>query len=214
MRLYTFLHSPNPLKVRLALAELEIAYEAFEVHLFKDEHRGDEFTVVNPHRKVPVLDDGGFILRESNAILSYLGRTYGQRSTGGLWPGDPREEAHAMQWLFFESVHLAMQCGTVWWTDVVAPAIGKPGAHEEVVKDAAYELERSLDLLEGHLRTPYLLGDALTLPDCSVGVAVAMLQHTRLDKAERWPRVANYRNRIRHRPTWVAARGDAIHVFG
>ncbi|HSN97336.1 MAG TPA: glutathione S-transferase N-terminal domain-containing protein, partial [Candidatus Nanopelagicales bacterium] len=96
MRLYTFVHSPNPLKVRLALAELGIEYEAVEVDVFRGEQQSEAFAVLAPHRKVPVLEDGLFVIRESNAILAHLGRT---RATP-RWPNVATSEAMALEWLF------------------------------------------------------------------------------------------------------------------
>jgi glutathione S-transferase len=208
VRLYTFLHSPNPLKVRLALAELALPYEAVEVNLFKGEHRADAFAKVNPHQKVPVLDDGQVLLPESNAILSYLGKTRG----GALWPADVAGEANALRWLFLEAGHISPHAGKIWWSDVVAPAMGRPGADKATVADAVEEIERALHFLDKHLAAqPFLLGDDLSLVDCSVGVSVAMLRKTRLDDAARWPSLHAYRERLRARPSWSASCGDAIH---
>lgn len=211
VKLYTFLHSPNPLKVRLALLELGVRFEPVEINLFKGEHRGEAYRRVNAHGKVPVLEDGPLKLRESNAILAYLGR----RAPSSLWPVELAAEARAMQWLFFESAHLQPHAGTVWWTDIVSPAIGRPGASEPVIADAVTELERSLNLLEQELaERAWLLGDAFSLADIAVGVALAMLVRTRLDRPDRWPRVSAYRDALRARPSWTEARGDAIHRFG
>lgn len=210
MRLYTFVHSPNPLKVRLALAELGVSYEAVEVNLFRGEHRSDAFTRVNPHRKVPVLVDGDLVLRESNAILFHLGRSRG----GAFWPMDRGAQGRVMQWLFFESAHMTMHCGTMWWTDFVAPAVSLKGADEGLVNEATRELERSLDLLEKELTgKSFLLGETMTIADCSVGVAVATLKKTRLDQVNRWPNVIAYRERLRSRPSWSEAKGEGIHVL-
>lgn len=206
LRLWSFQHSPNPLKVRLALAELDVAYETIEVNLFRREHRKPEYVQINPHRKVPVLEDEGEKLWESNAILTYLGKTRGRWLSGAI------DEAHLLRWMFFESMHLAQQCGTLWWAEVVAPHFGMPGTDATVIDEAVEELERSLGVLEDHFATHrFLRGDELTLADCSVGVAVAMLRRTRLDDASRFPRVIAYRERIRERPSWAAAAGDAIH---
>jgi glutathione S-transferase len=191
--------------VRLALAELGAEYETIEVNLFKGEHRKPEFAAINPHRKVPVLEDDGERIFESNAILVYLGKTRGK------WPTRPADEARALRWMFFESMHMAMQCGTIWWADVIKPAIGRGGAEPPVVQEAVEELERSLALLDEHFRDrPFLMGDDLTLADCSVGVALAALRTTRLD-TDRFPNVLAYRERLRARPSWAAAHGDAIH---
>lgn len=55
-----------------------------------------EFRRMNPNGKVPVIDDDGFVLWESNAILGYL-------AEGTPWlPAEPKVRAKVMQWLFFE----------------------------------------------------------------------------------------------------------------
>ncbi|EYF03425.1 glutathione S-transferase family protein [Chondromyces apiculatus] len=207
MRLYTFVHSPNPLKVRLAMAEMQMEYEAVEVNVFRGEHQTEAFARVNPQRKVPVLQDGALTLRESNAILVYLGRT---RDTP-RWPNVATSEALAMQWLFFESGSMSSWCSTLWWNDVVAPRLGRPGMGEGVAEQAAREISRSLDLLDGHLADrQFLLGDALSLADCSVGVAAMMLRGTRVDEPGRWPHVSAYRDAIRRRASWDEAQGEGI----
>jgi glutathione S-transferase len=210
MRLYTFVHSPNPLKVRIALAELGVQVEEVQVNLFRGEHRQPEFRALNPHGKVPVLVDGDLVLPESNAILSYLGSTRG----GGLWPKDAAGVARALRWLFFDAFSLGNQAGAIWWADRVSKLVGRPAADEAVLKDATEDLERALDVLEVALDgRDYLLGD-FSLADCAVGVSTQVLAGTRLDEAERWPRVRGYRQRFVARPSFAMAKGAAIHEIG
>lgn len=211
MKLHSFRHSPNPLKVRLALAELGLPFETQEIDLFKGQHRSEEFGKLNPHHKVPVWQEEGLTLRESNAILVHLGRTRHSE----LWPLESRWEAIAMQWLFFESCSLAASCGAVWWADVVCKATGRQGGPDAVIDHAVEELDRSLGVLDQHLaERDYVLGKSFCLVDCSIGVAVAMLRATRVDCPDRWPHVTAYRERVRARDSWAAAGGDGIHVFG
>ena len=96
MKLYNVTHSGNSYKVRLLLAQLGIAYEIVEVDIMKGESRIPEFLKINPNGRTPVLDDNGFLLAESNAILAYLGR-----GTKFL-PEDRQGWARVFQWLFFE----------------------------------------------------------------------------------------------------------------
>jgi glutathione S-transferase len=210
MKLYNFRHSPNPLKIRLALAELDLPCEIEEIDLFKGEHRSEEFRELNPHQKVPVWQEEGLTLRESNAILVHLGRTRHSE----LWPIESRWEALAMQWLFFESCSLSPYCGALWWNDVVCKATGRKGSEQAVLDNAVEELERSLGVLEQHLSDrAFMLGKFPSLVDCSIGVAVAMLRATRMDSSDRWPNVVAYRERIRARDSWKTAGGDGIHTF-
>jgi len=83
------------------------------VHL--DYRRGDQLTpqylALNPNKKMPTLEDDGFILWESNAILFYMAAKH---SETGLWPADLRGQADVVRWLAWESAHWdAESCGMV-----------------------------------------------------------------------------------------------------
>lgn len=212
MRLYSFAPSPNPLKARLALAELGVPHEVTEVNLLKGEQRTDEFKAVNPMSQVPVLVDGALTLRESNAIVAYLGREYGMSKK--LWPSEPRKESEALQWLFFESSQLAPRAGSFWWSDVVAPKVGRDPMPAAVLEFHREAIARPLDQLDAHLeRHLYVLGHDFSLVDCSIGAALSMLKGTRLDEPKRWPNLASYREKIWKRESWKSADGAAIHRF-
>jgi glutathione S-transferase len=96
MKLYNVAYSGNSYKVRLLLAQLRIPCEIIEVDILKGESRTPEFLKINPNGRTPVLDDNGFVLAESNAILAYLAR-----GTKFL-PEDRQRWARVFQWLFFE----------------------------------------------------------------------------------------------------------------
>jgi glutathione S-transferase len=72
MRLYNVAYSGNSYKVRLLLAQVGIPCEIVEVDILKGESRTPEFLKINPNGRTPVLDDNGFVLTESNAILASL----------------------------------------------------------------------------------------------------------------------------------------------
>jgi glutathione S-transferase len=96
MRLYNVAYSGNSYKVRLLLAHLGIACEIVEVDILKGESRTPEFLKINPNGRTPVLDDNGFVLAESNAILAYLAR-----GTKFL-PDERKPFGLIFQWMFFE----------------------------------------------------------------------------------------------------------------
>jgi glutathione S-transferase len=96
VKLYNVAYSGNSYKVRLLLAQLGLDCEIVEVDILKGESRRPEFLRINPNGRTPVLDDNGFVLAESNAILAYLAR--GTR----FLPDDRQRSALIFQWLFFE----------------------------------------------------------------------------------------------------------------
>src|SRR5690348_3654559 len=70
--LYSMQRSGNCYKVRLALAQLGIAYRLVEVDILKGDSRTPEFLAKNPNGRVPLLEVApGRYLPESNAILWY-----------------------------------------------------------------------------------------------------------------------------------------------
>jgi len=96
MKLYNVTYSGNSYKVRLLLAQLGITCEIVEVDILKGESRTNDFLMINPNGRTPVLDDNGFVLAESNAILAYLAR-----GTKFL-PDDRKKFGLVFQWMFFE----------------------------------------------------------------------------------------------------------------
>jgi glutathione S-transferase len=96
MKLFNVAYSGNSYKVRLLLAHLGISCEIIEVDILKGESRTAEFLKINPNGRTPVLDDNGFVLAESNAILAYLAR-----GTKFL-PDDQKKFGLVFQWMFFE----------------------------------------------------------------------------------------------------------------
>lgn len=72
LKLHIHPGSQNSQKV-IAIAEhLQIPHEKVVVDLFKGEQQSPEFLAKNPAGAVPLLEDEGFFLRESNAIAQYL----------------------------------------------------------------------------------------------------------------------------------------------
>src|SRR4051794_23191815 len=90
----------------IALEEIGQPYEEKQILLAKGEQKTAEYQKVNPRGKVPALGiDGGRILTENTAILTYLARRFPKKK---LLPSDPLEEARCisqMAW-FSNTVHI------------------------------------------------------------------------------------------------------------
>jgi glutathione S-transferase len=96
IKLYTFPLSGHAHRVQLALSLLNVPVELIEVDLRQGAHKRPEFFALNPFGQVPVLDDHGTVIADSNAILVYLARTYGNND----WlPNDAVGEAAVQRWL-------------------------------------------------------------------------------------------------------------------
>ncbi len=100
MKLYDAAVSGNAYKVRLMLALLGRDYETVSINLPAKEQKTAEYLAVNPLGQVPALDDDGYVIRDSQAILAYLARKYG----GEDWlPSDADGLGEVMQWLSFSA---------------------------------------------------------------------------------------------------------------
>lgn len=98
-RLYQFGDSPCCMKVRMALEAKGLAWEEEFVESWKFDHLGPEFLAINPDGTVPVLEDNGAIVTQSNVILEYIEDAYPERS---LRPADPVKAALMRKWMGLE----------------------------------------------------------------------------------------------------------------
>ena len=89
-RLYTFWRSSAAYRVRIALALKGIAHEQVATHLGRGEQGGAEYSARNPQALVPALQEDGFVLGQSLAIIEYLDETH---PLPPLLPSDARGRA-------------------------------------------------------------------------------------------------------------------------
>ena len=95
IKLYGAPLSGNAYKVRLLLSLLGLEFEETDVNLRTGENRTESFLALNPRGQIPILVDGGVTVWDSQAILVYLARRYGE-----AWlPVEPAAMADVMQWL-------------------------------------------------------------------------------------------------------------------
>ena len=76
MKLYSFPKSGHSHRARLFLSLLDVPYELVTVDLAKKAQKTPEILALNPFGQVPILDDEGTIVPDSNAILVYLARKF------------------------------------------------------------------------------------------------------------------------------------------
>jgi glutathione S-transferase len=151
VKLYNVAYSGNSYKVRLLLAQLGIACEIVEVDILTDESRTAEFLRINPNGRTPVLDDNGFVLAESNAILAYLAR-----GTKFLLE-DRQGWALVFQWLFFEQYSHEPYIATSRFLLQHKPDSSERAAALSLRRDGGWA---ALKVMEGHLsKNDFFVGD-------------------------------------------------------
>ena len=96
MKLYTAA-TPNGWKVSIALEEMGLPYEVRVIDFATLEQKADWYVKLNPNGRIPTLDDDGFVVFESGAILIYLAE-----KTGKFLPRDVQGRSRVIQWLMFQ----------------------------------------------------------------------------------------------------------------
>jgi glutathione S-transferase len=95
IRLYRSALSGHAHRVQLFLSLLSLPFEMIDVDLRSGQNKLPEYLAMNPFGHVPVIDDDGVVVYDSNAILVYLARTYGDER----WmPADALGQAKVQQW--------------------------------------------------------------------------------------------------------------------
>jgi glutathione S-transferase len=94
--LYNIPVSGNCHKIRLLLSFLGLDYQTYNLDLTVSEQKSADYLLLNPFGQAPVLTDGEITIRDSQAILVYLAKTYGGSR---WWPDDAVQLAHITQWL-------------------------------------------------------------------------------------------------------------------
>jgi len=96
IKLYNFPKSGHAHRIELMLSLLNLPTELVFVDLAKGEHKQPAFLALNPFGQVPVIDDNGTVIADSNAILVYLAKKY----DNGTWlPEEPEAAARVQRWL-------------------------------------------------------------------------------------------------------------------
>ena len=168
MKLHVFPPSPNARKVLIALNHLGLPAEICIVDLFAGAQMKPEFLKLNPNHLMPVLEDGDFVLWESNAILQYLGS---KRPESGLWPSDPRAQADVSRWQSWQLAHWGPACGAMIFEHLVKRLTGGGDPNQAEVKKGEEGVKHFGAVLDQRLAgKKYIIGERMTAADISCGV--------------------------------------------
>ena len=195
--LYSMQRSGNSYKVRLALAQLGVAYRLVEVDILKGETRTPEFLTMNPSGHVPLLEVAPRrYIAESNAILWYIaGHT-------PLVPDDRIGRADMLQWMFFEQHSLEPNLGAAYfWLTLVK---GGRDLQSHALEDWMEEGYRALGVMEKHLaRNHFFAADRYTIADVALYAYTHMAHECDFDLGG-FPAVRGWLKRVADQPGHVA----------
>ena len=180
-------------RVRIALLEKNIPAELIEVDMMSRAHRSPAYLALNPYGRVPTLEEDGFVLYESTAILEYLEATH---PTPPLVPGDARGRATVAMHVKLCDLQLSRQTGTIIFPKRFLP---KDRWDESAMAQAKKEIEKHLEILEPQLQgRQYMVGDRYTLVEVCYTPFVEFLPLVEVTPP---PAVAAWVQRMLERPS-------------
>lgn len=192
MRLYFHPLSGHAHRARLFISLLALPHDLVEVDLKSGAHKQPEFLKLNPFGQVPVLEDDGVVIADSNAILIYLAKKAARTD----WlPEDPQGAAAVQRWL-------SVAAGEVAYGPAAARLVTIFGAKlnpEEVIGRAhalLAKLERQL------AKQDWLVGDHPTIADVAIYSYVARAPEGNVDLST-YPAVNGFLRRVEELPGFV-----------
>ncbi|WP_325894371.1 glutathione S-transferase family protein [Grimontia sp. NTOU-MAR1] len=186
MKLYDLELSGNCYKVRLFCALNDIPLSIYAVDYMAGEHKTDAFLKINPLGQIPALNDDGFIVRDSQAILIYIAQKHQLLS---WWPQDAKSQGEVMQWLSYASNEIARGPNDARLHDLFSVELDVGSARIKALQCA--------EILDDHLsENDWLVGDSPTIADIACFPYVALM-HQGGVSGEQFEHVNRWMNAIK-----------------
>jgi glutathione S-transferase len=203
MKLYYHDLSGHSHRARLFLSLLGVPHELVEVDLMKGAQKAPDFLKLNRFGQVPVLDDGGVIVADSNAILVYIAKKLGRTD----WlPEAPLAAAAVQRWL-------SVAAGEIAYGPAAARLItlfSAPLRAEEVIARA----HRLLAVIEAELAgRDFIAASQPTIADVALYSYVARAPEGNVDLAA-YGQVRAWLARIEALPGFVPFRQSPVGLHG
>ena len=199
LNLYVFPPSPRAFKVIAVANYLGLDFNKRIVDLAKGEQRTPEFTALNPNRRMPVLEEDGFVLWESNAILQYLAD---KKPESGLLPTDARSRADVTRWQCWDLANWDPACATMIFERLVKKLLqlGEPDPAE--IAKGEERFHRVAAVLDAHLKDrKYVAGDRLTVADFSLGAPLNLAVPAQIPLAN-YAQIRRWHAGLAELPAW------------
>ena len=168
LKIYGYAQSINVRKVLWACEELGLAFEREDWGGSFRSTSGAPFRALNPVGMVPVIDDGGKIVWESNVIVRYLATS---RSRADLLPTEAAARARIEQWMDWQ----ASDFNNSWRVCFQALVRRNPAFQDKAAIDASVDLFNAMvGIVDGELaRTgAYIGGEQFTVADIAIGLSL------------------------------------------
>ena len=160
-------NSINVQKVLWCCGELNIPFERIDAGMQFGVNNTPEYKAKNPNALVPMIEEDGMILWESQAIVRYLARKHG---LGSMCPSDAKACADADRWMDWNATTVWPNLRPVFWNLVRT----EPAKRDmPLVESSRKGLAVSMTILDTHMANrQYVTGNDFTMGDIPLGVSI------------------------------------------
>jgi glutathione S-transferase len=167
LKIWGRLNSINVQKVVWAAQEAGVAFERTDAGAGFGLVDAPWYGALNPNRLVPVIDDDGLVLWESNVIVRYLGAKY---APGRLYPDELKRRFDAERWMDWQQTTLNPAGRDAFMQLIRTP---EPQRNAALIEQSRAKTAPLLQMLDSHLAARrFLGGDEFTMADIPVGCQV------------------------------------------
>jgi glutathione S-transferase len=167
LRILGRLSSVNVQKVVWCADELGLEYERVDVGGAFGGNDQADYLAKNPNGLVPVIEDDGFVLYESNAIVRYLAAKHAQAA--GLWPADLERRADVDRWMEWQSTGFTPAMLVAFWGLCRTP---EEKRDMNAIAASLQKGEKFAAVIDAHLASrEHVAGNAFSPADIVVGCA-------------------------------------------
>lgn len=193
-------NSSNVRKALWCAEELGLAYEAIDAGGAFGVVDTPQYRALNPNGRVPMIEDGDFVLWESNTIVRYL---CARHAPGTPWyPQDPQARANAEKWMDWTTSTWADPFKTVFWGVLRTLPENQNWDNIHAGRQACIEVLQTVEQALAH--QPYLSGDEIGLGDIPLGSFIYAWFEMPIERPA-MPNLEAWYERLRQRPAYQKA---------